>query len=354
MASDASLLPGEAAALDYPYKDVPVPAPGEAREVGPGVFWLRMPMPSRLNHINVWLIEEDGGWTVVDTGIPDERTREVWRTVFQSAMGRKPLRRVIVTHLHPDHVGLAGWLCEHFDVELWMSRTDYLLCRTLVQDTGRDAPPEGLRFYTAAGFTEAGLKDYREKFGRFGAAVFRMPQAYRRIVDGETLRIGGQDWRVVVGRGHAPEHACLWCPALNLFISGDQILPRISSNVSVFPTEPDANPLQEWLDSCARLKALLPADVLVLPAHNEPFYGAHARLVELQRDHELGLSKLLDLCREPKRAVDVFGPLFKSVITEANFLMATGESLAHLNCLMARGLVTRTNDPNGVAWYQAA
>lgn len=351
MATDASLLGGEALGLDYPYTDVP--AAGEARAVGPGVFWLRMPMPSRLNHINVWLIEDGDGWTVVDTGLPDERTRDVWRQVFTALMANRPLNRVIVTHLHPDHIGLAGWLCEHFDVELWMSRTDYLLCRTLVQDTGREAPPEGLRFYRGAGFTEAGLRDYREKFGRFGAAVFRLPQAYRRIGEGDRIRIGAHDWHIVVGRGHAPEHACLWCPALNLFISGDQILPRISSNVSVFPTETDANPLQEWIDSCQRLKGVLPAGCLVLPAHNEPFYGAHQRLDELVRDHEVGLSKLVELCREPKRAVDVFGPLFKSKITEATHLMATGESLAHLNCLIARGNLRRTTDADGVNWYQS-
>jgi glyoxylase-like metal-dependent hydrolase (beta-lactamase superfamily II) len=330
------------------------PQPGETKEVAPGVFWLRMSLPFQLNHINLWLLEDGAGWTVVDTGLNDDGSKENWEKVFASRLGGRPVLRVIVTHLHPDHVGLAGWLCERFGAPLWMSRTDYLLCRTLVADTGREAPPEGVRFYEAAGFPPEAIEKYRQRFGGFGLGVHRLPQSYRRMVDGETIAIGGRGWRVVVGRGHAPEHACLWCPEADLLISGDQILPRISSNVSVFPTEPEANPLQDWLDSCAMLKRALPADVLVLPAHNEPFTGAHLRLQELIDGHEEGMGKLLALVSEPRRAVDVFPALFKARITSGNYLMATGESLAHLNCLIARGKVRRTSDANGVDWYERA
>ena len=311
-----------------------------------------MRLPMQLNHINLWLLEDEGGWTIVDTGIRDQVTKDAWEALFAGAMQGKPIRRVIVTHLHPDHVGMAGWLTRRAEVMLWMSRTDYFLCRNLVADTGQKAPEEGIRFYRGAGFSDEQIENYKERFGGFGKGVSRLPQSYRRIQDGEEIAIGARVWKVVVGRGHAPEHACLWCEAENIFISGDQILPRISSNVSLFPTEPDANPLQEWLDSCAKLKDLLPKDILVLPSHNEPFRGAATRLKELIDDHEQNMDKLVELCREPKRAVDCFPALFRSRITSGVYGMATGESLAHLSCLMARGRMAKHRDAHGVDWYE--
>jgi len=338
--------------LDYPFATRP--ELGQTIEVAPGVHWIRMRLPMQLNHINLWLLEDDGGWTVVDTGIRDNVTADAWKTLFSGPMAGRPIKRVIVTHLHPDHVGLAGWLVRRFDVQLWMTRTDYLMCRNLVADTGEEAPKEGLRFYRAAGFPDSALEDYRTRFGGFGRGVYPVPNAYRRIQEGERIAIGKRVWEIVVGRGHAPEHACLWSREDNLFISGDQILPRISSNVSLFPTEPDANPLQEWLDSCAKLEALLPAETLALPAHNEPFRGVKLRLKELIDGHESAMEKVVAQCAVPQRAVDLFPALFRTRITAGNYLMATGESLAHLNCLMARGALARSADKDGVDWYAAA
>lgn len=335
--------------LRYPFPARP--ETGATIEVAPGIHWIRMPIPFQLNHINVWLLEDGEGWTLVDTGINTDETKNAWNRVF-AALGGRPVTRVVVTHLHPDHVGLAGWLVEKFDAPLYMTRTDYLLCRTLVTDTGKAAPPEGIRFYKAAGFPDEEIENYKKRFGFFGLAVYRLPQSYHRLQDGETLTIGGARWRIVVGRGHAPEHACLWSPERKLLISGDQILPRISSNVSVFPTEPEGNPLQDWLDSCRAMSALIPEDTLILPSHNEPFFGVQTRMQQLIDEHERGMAALIELCREPKRAVDVFPALFKARITAGNYGMATGESIAHLNCLIARGAMRRTRDTAGVDWYQ--
>lgn len=340
------------ATLDYPSGDPP-PA-GETKEIAPGVLWVRMPLPFALRWINLWLIEDDDGWTVVDTGVATDEARLHWRTIFTSpALRGKPVTRVLCTHMHPDHVGLAGWITRQFDCPLWMSRLEYVTCRMLVADTGRDAPEEGVRFYRAAGWDEEALEDYRQRFGGFGRLVLPLPDSFRRVRAGDELQIGGRCWHVVGGNGHSPEHLCLWCPSLNVFISGDQILPRISSNVSVHPTEPDADPLTDWLESCARLRQAIPADVLVLPAHNEPFVGAHVRLQELIDWHEASLDKVEEYLREkPRRAVDLFGALFRRAINSDLRMFATGEALAHLNCLVGRGRAIRRLNEQGISVYE--
>ena len=329
-----------------------VPETGEAIDILPGLKWLRLPLPFLLGHINVWLLRDGGGWAIVDTGLFTHTTQEVWEYVFSHYLDNAPITRVLVTHLHPDHAGCAGWLCERFNIELCMSREEYLLCRILVTDTGVPAPEEGRRFYQAAGFSEENMDRYIELFGRFGTVVSPLPQSYRRLYGGLAFNIGEHEWQVIIGTGHSPEHACLYCPGLNVLISGDQILPTISSNVSVFPTEPAANPLADWFDSLHRLKSLLPNDVLVLPSHGKPFRGADIRLDELIREHKDGLKKLLVLCHKPKRTVDVFAALFKSRITDNNLIMATGEAVAHLNYLYYQNEMDFKTDKNGVDWYR--
>ena len=247
---------------------------------------------------------------------------------------------------------LAGWLTEQFDCELWMSREEFLMCRAMASDTGREAPDVAIRFYRGAGYDEEQLERYRKKFGNFGRAISPLPDSFRRLVDQETITVGGRYWQVVVGAGHSPEHVTLYCPALKLLIAGDQLLPRISSNVSAHPTEPYANPLKDWLDSLSAMKNRLPEDVLVLPSHGSPFRGAHGRLDALIAEHMAGLEKLLEECREPRRAIDVFPALFKARISESNLGMATGESIAHLNYLLADGSITAEIDKEGVRWYQ--
>jgi glyoxylase-like metal-dependent hydrolase (beta-lactamase superfamily II) len=327
------------------------PESGEALDIAPGLKWLRLPLPFLLGHINVWLLQDGDGWALLDTGIFTNTTREVWKNVFDFYLKGAPITRVLVTHLHPDHVGCAGWLCKRFDIELWMPRDEYLLCRVLTSDTDRPAPPEAVRFYTAAGFSTDNLERYTELFGQFGRFVSPLPEAYRRLHDGMTVTVGEHQWQIIIGRGHSPEHACLYCEKLNILISGDQILPTISSNVSVYPTEPAANPLAFWFESLNRLKKLLPGNVLVLPAHGKPFRGAPARLDALIGEHKTGLKKLRKLCKQPKRAVDVFPALFKSRITDGNLMMATGEAIAHLNYLCERQELDLEEDKDGIRWY---
>lgn len=340
------------ARLSYPFAQGP--KPGEAVDVAPGVKWLRMPLGGPLGFINVWAIAEGEGWAIVDTGMGGAETMQAWRRAFAGPLADKPITRVFVTHLHPDHIGMAGWLTRRFRCRLWISRLEFLMCRSLAADTGREAPPDALEFYRAAGWDQEAVEAYRARFGGFGRALHALPDSFQRLRDGDEIRIGAHLWRVVVGSGHSPEHACLHCPELGLMISGDQVLPKISSNVSVFPTEPEADPLSEWLASLARIKTRVPDEVLVLPAHNEPFHGLHARIDHLISGHERGLARLHALIAEPKRAIDVFPVLFRRKIDQNVLGMATGESLAHLNCLIARRQAGRRRDEKGVDWYQAA
>ena len=340
--------------LVYPFERVP--EPGTTFEIAPGVVWMRMPMPMALDHINLWGIKDAGdGWAIVDTGMRTDETLAAWREIFANASDGKRLSRVFVTHMHPDHIGMAGWLTRKFGVRLWMTRLEYMHCRVLLADTGREAPADALNFYHRAGWGEAALESYRARFGNFGKRIHAMPDSFRRISDGEVLRIGAHDWRVVVGTGHSPEHACLHCPELKLLISGDQVLPRISSNVSVHPTEPDANPMADWLESLARIKAQVDDDVLVLPAHNEPFRGLHARLDYLVASQQRALARLCESLDEPRRTIDVFASLFGRPIGERDTMMlnlATGESQACLNYLLQRGDISCEVDADGVAWYR--
>lgn len=327
------------------------PDSGTTMPVAEGIQWLRMPLPFDLDHINLWLLEDDGGWAIVDTGICNSASKDIWRKIFSDTMRGLPVTHVIATHLHPDHLGCAGWLTRLFDVDLWMTREEYMLGRLLVADTGKPAPEEAIRFYTAAGFSEENLQEYRDRFGFFGRMVSRLPESYVRIHDNDRLALGEYSWRVLIGRGHSPEHACLYCEQQNLLISGDQVLPTISANVSVWPTEPAANPMQHWLESLAALREQIPDDVLVLPAHGKPFRGAPNRIDAIIAEHMRRLENLHEYLAEPRRAVDTFDVLYRRRVPGSHRIMATGEAIAHLHYLVATGNVVSQQDTDGVLWY---
>jgi glyoxylase-like metal-dependent hydrolase (beta-lactamase superfamily II) len=327
--------------LSYPVQG---PASGAFAQVAPGVQWIRLPLPYRLDHINVWAIDDGEGWTLVDTGVRTEETVFAWERLIAHAPFDRPLRRVLVTHMHPDHIGMAGWLTRRFGVKLWMSSLEYLSCRALVSDTGREAPADALQFYREAGWNDAALESYRARFGSFGNHIYALPDSYRRMKDGQSIRIGAHTWEVVAGNGHSPEHSSLYCADLKLLISGDQVLPKISSNVSVHPTEPEGNPLADWFTSLDRVQSRVPDDVLVLPAHHDCFHGLHARIEQLRSGQEQALERLRTRLGTPQRVVDVFPALFRRAIAQtdaAQLGLATGEAVACLNYLLFRGEVRR-------------
>ena len=330
------------------------PSHGSVKEIVDGVFWVRLPLWGRLNHINVWLLRDKDSWMVVDTGLNRGDVQQIWKNIFASQLKGKPVSRVLATHLHGDHTGNAGWICREWGSELWMSRSDFYMCKVMAADGPNDVPDDAIKFYRRAGFDESRLGRYRERFGQFGANISELPAGYHRVTDGQYLEIDGREWRAIIGHGHAPEHICLYCPEHKIIIAGDQILPKITPNISVNPSEPNANPLRDFINSCARFREQLPPDLLVLPAHESLYEGVHERLTELIDWHEVALEKLYELCAVPKRAVDVFPALFKSDITDTSFFPATGESIAHLHCALERRMVRVEEDENGVAWWQQA
>lgn len=336
--------------LTYP-RGRDFPAPGTLIELADGIGWARLPVPGSLKHINVWVLEEEGGVALVDTGLDIPPSREAWEVLLAGPLAGKTITRIIGTHFHPDHIGLAGWLAERFGAALWMTRTEWLFARLLTADVRSEPPAAAFAFWRAAGWSEEAIAAEAAKgWGRFSAVVSPVPVGFVRIRDGGTIRIGARDWRVVVGSGHSPEHACLVDDANGIMIAGDQVLPRITSNVSLGLSEPEADPLGDWLASIAKLKDL-PDSLFVLPSHGEPFTGLHARLDALDHGHRDRLDALHACLATPRRAIDCFGILFGRAIDENSRGLATGEAMAHLRHLEVEGRAVRQVH-DGVYWYR--
>lgn len=335
--------------ISYPFPDAP--ASGRTLQIAPGIHWLRMPLPMALDHINLYLLEEDDGWWIVDTGMGGARTRELWREVCAGPLASKPVKAVLVTHMHPDHVGQSGWLCDQFQVPLYMTQVEYLSARNFSRMTAEDLSWTTERYYRRLGFDDAFFPAFKARFRGFGAAVDTIPGAYTRVRDGDLLTIGRRQWRAMIGRGHSPEHLCLYCAEDQLLISGDQIIPRITSNVGVMAIEPEANPLADWLASLEAFK-VIPDETLVLPSHNAPFYGVQRRLHDLIEHHRDHLDALEEACVTPRTALSLLPVLFDRKLDEMQMGMAMGECLAHLNYLVYAGRLSRQLDAAGRYQFQ--
>ena len=338
--------------ISYPWDEPP--EPGKVIEIADGVLWARLPLPMKLDHVNVYVLDDGDSWTVVDTGMASKTSRNIWQDLLDGPLAGKPVGRVIVTHHHPDHVGLAGWFQSDFGAELWSTRTSWLFARMLLLDEQAVLPPETLEFYRNSGM-DPEMLDQRAKDRPFNYAdiVAPMPLGYRRVKQGDVVRIGGRDWDVHIGNGHAPEHATFWSRDDNLVLAGDQILPSISPNLGVYVTEPLADPVSDWLEACERFAGLARPEHLVLGGHKLPFIGLPTRMRQLIDNHHGALRRLSSHLVEPRTAAECFMPLFKRTISEGEYGLALVEAVAHLNHLYLSGSAERTSRSDGAWLYQA-
>jgi len=326
---------------------------GTLKEVAPGIHWLRMPLPFKLDHINLWALEDGEGWTLVDTGINRDETRAAWQGLFDGPLGGRPIKRIIVTHFHPDHMGLAGWLTEKFDVEMWATEKEWGTASGLYKDTGPGHVERARHFYRAAGFGEELMQEVEKRQNPYPSRVSLIPEHFRKIAEDDIIDIGGRGWRVIVGTGHSPEHACLYCDEAKVLISGDQILPKITPNVSVWPQFPEMNPLNLFLGSLGKFRGL-DTETLVLPSHNWPFQGLIERLDQLAHHHDERLDEVVAVCAEPQSGTQVLKHLFKRELDSHQLFFAIGESLAHLHYLEGQGRIVSETNAHSVTLFRAA
>ncbi len=334
---------------DIAYPFLRPPAEGEALEVSEGVLWLRLPLPMRLDHVNVYALADDDGWTVVDTGLSSARTTAIWERVLAGPLAGRPVRRVIATHHHPDHIGLAGWF-QNRGAELLATRTSWLFARMLHLDDQAKPPPETLAYWRSAGMAQD-VFEARARSRPFNYAdiVAPMPLGFTRLEDGAEIVAGGRRWRIRYGHGHAPDHATLWGIDHDLVLVGDQVLPTITPNLGVYATEPDADPVGDWLVACDRLGQHAVADQLALPGHQRPFCGIGARLADLAGYHRDMLDRLADWLAQPRTAAECFTPLYGRAVSSGEYVLALVETVGHLNHLFKTGVVERERSPDG-AW----
>jgi len=342
--------------LQYPFNDT-LPAAGTSIEVAPGIRWVRLPLPFALDHINVWLMRDTyegrDGWTVVDCGVARDEVMGMWEQVFANELDGLPVVRVIVTHMHPDHIGLAHWLTEKWNAPLQMTMTDFVVAQLYCGADSGGGGERLARHFERHGMTNPeDLDGVRKRKSYYSQLVPKVPSSFIRIVDNDIVPIGGHDWQVIIGYGHAPEHASFYSKSLNVVISGDMVLPRISTNVSVNSEEPQGNALQDYLDSLSRY-ADVPDDALTLPSHGRPFVGIHTRIQQQHDHHAEHLARVLTACAEPKSAFDIVPVLFKRKLDLHQMTFALGESIAHLHMLMYAGRAKRITGEDGVIRFQA-
>lgn len=337
--------------LRYPFPNPP--DAGQVVAVADGVFWARLALPMALDHVNAYVLDDGDGWTVFDTGFDDPATRDAWTALLAGPLNGKPVRRVIASHHHPDHIGLAGWF-QAQGAELWTTRTAWLMARMMVLDEQDRPNRETLEFWRRSGM-DADILAQRatERPFNFCDRVAPLPLGYHRVTDGDVVHAGARDWVVRLGQGHAPDQITLWSTNCNLVLGADQLLPSISANLGVYATEPDADPVAEWLASCQALQAFAQDDHLVLPGHKLPFTGLPLRLHQMIENHHGALKRLHRHLSEPHRAGECFAPLFKREITPAVYGLALVEAVAHLNHLTATGRARRHIDKDGVYLWQA-
>ena len=327
------------------------PAPGGFIEVAEGVMLVRMPLPFALDHVNLWALADGDGWTIVDTGIADERTRAHWESHLSGFMGGRKVKRLICTHFHPDHMDLCGWFAQRFAIPVTISRGEWRIGQMAWAGKRTEGPSFLAEHYRRAGFPEPAMRRLGSRPPLSHPTEFPLP-ATETIADGDVVTIGARRWRVIACGGHSPEHACLWSEDDHLLIAGDQVLPRITPIIGVWPQEPEAEPLSLFLSALDRLRHL-PDDTLVLPSHEDPFRTLRARCRTLTEHHGKRLQRVTEACRTGATLWQVQQALFTRPLDGWQIALACAETLAHLNHLLAQGQISRREGVDGVWIFEA-
>lgn len=334
--------------ITYPFEQVA--EPGATLEIAPGVHWIRMPLPFALDHINLWLLDEGDGWTIVDTGLNLDRIKQHWESVLATHCADKPVKRILVTHCHPDHMGLADWLERKTTAPVWATQGEILTANAWYHQLPGYDLNAMVDLYLRHGLAKELIENLTSRGATYKGRVDHLPMTYRRIFENQVISIGAHDWRVITGYGHSPEHASLYCATLGILIAGDMLLPRITSNISVQACNPDGNPIQQFLDSVDRFLDV-PEDTLVLPSHGRPFHGAHTRVAQLHTHHRERFDMLVAACDTPKNAGDLLPILFNRELDAHQVVFAMGEAIAHLNYLEQAGELSASNGAEGILRY---
>jgi glyoxylase-like metal-dependent hydrolase (beta-lactamase superfamily II) len=336
-------------ALSYPF--AALPPEGEAAEVADGILWLSTPLPfAGLKQINLWLLRDGDGWCMIDCGYGYTPARAAIEAVWRQALGGGKVTRLVITHFHPDHAGNSAWISARWGVRPLMTQGEWFAANLALRDRYEDSVAARVAFFREHGLDEARIAMFAAGAQLYSSGV-ELPPAFTRIRDGDEIAIGGDRWAVVTGEGHSPEHAALYCEARKILISGDQILPTITTNISVWPTEPDADPLGLFLASGRRFAARVAADALVLPSHRRPFRNVRARLAQLAEHHRQRLALILATSARETTAADLIEVLFQRALDGHQMGFAMGEAIAHLNHLVTQGGMERVRDAAGTVRY---
>lgn len=332
-------------------REVPVHIPvAEPVEIGPGIVVLRLPLPFRLDHINVYLLDEGSGWTLVDCGLHTAQSISAWEAAWQRPLLRgRPIQRIVVTHHHPDHIGLAGWLARRFDVPVWITHGEREVAGRYA-DPRRDVVAERSGLWLEHGLPAGIVGDMSRQLPRYSRHVHPLPEPLQRLDPAQPVAAGGRRWQPVIGQGHSPEHLSLHAPADGILIAGDQVLPQITPNIAVWPGG-DQDPLGSYLASLRQF-ADLPGDPLVLPSHRQPFRGLALRVAQIRAHHEERLRRVMQACTRPMTCLELIPALFGRELQPQDLGFGLGEGVAHLNYLANRGLMRSELDAAGVRRFE--
>jgi len=335
------------AELDFPHPGPP--EPGRTIEIAPGILWARMALPFLLDHVNIYFIDDGHGWALVDTGLGNKATLAAWQPLLDSVLADRPLSRIIATHFHPDHVGAAGFLLTHFDVPLYMSATEYLQCLNLHLDPGALEAQHYRRFYLDHGLDAETTQNVVTGGHAYLKLLSGLSPTYHRVVAGDVVRIGGREFEVLTGGGHSPEQIMLLSRGDKIFLSADQVLAKISPNISVSAVDPEGDPLGQYLRSLQALGSGIDRDALVLPGHNLPFYGLQTRIGGLMAHHESRCDRILRACEtQPRSAAELVPFVYTRKLDPHQMGFAFGEVLAHVNFLLRRGALKPVHSADGI------